>query len=142
MIVKSPSVSRVLLIRPGATDFDDQGRIKGSLDMPMSERGREQVNSLTEQLAQFHGQSSEVFWGNEGFCVDIALHHPSEPEQVTIGVLCDMNRFQDTQDPVEWELFRTAILEHNGWKFHRIWSPGLFLDPEKHRRAIIEAARP
>ncbi len=35
---------RVLLIRPGATDFDDQGRIKGSLDMPMSERGRQQVD--------------------------------------------------------------------------------------------------
>jgi broad specificity phosphatase PhoE len=46
-------MSRVLLIRPGATDFDDQGRIKGSLDMPMSQRGREQVTSLTEQLAQF-----------------------------------------------------------------------------------------
>ncbi len=53
MILKSSPVSRVLLIRPGATDFDDQGRIKGSLDMPMSERGRQQVTSLTEQLAQF-----------------------------------------------------------------------------------------
>jgi broad specificity phosphatase PhoE len=53
MIVKAAPVSRVLLIRPGATDFDDQGRIKGSLDMPMSERGREQVTSLTEQLAEF-----------------------------------------------------------------------------------------
>ena len=53
MIRRSARVSRVLLIRPGATDFDDQGRIKGTLDMPMSQRGREQVTSLTEQLAQF-----------------------------------------------------------------------------------------
>lgn len=53
MILKSPRISRVLLIRPGATDFDDQGRIKGSLDMPMSQRGRDQVTSLTEQLAEF-----------------------------------------------------------------------------------------
>lgn len=38
MILKSPTIARVLLIRPGATEFDDQGRIKGSLDMPLSSR--------------------------------------------------------------------------------------------------------
>ena len=53
MILRSSRTSRVLLIRPGATEFDDQGRIKGSMDMPMSERGREQVTSLTEQLSEF-----------------------------------------------------------------------------------------
>ena len=53
MIVRTPQASRVLLIRPGATEFDDQGRIKGTLDMPMSERGREQVCSLAEQLSEF-----------------------------------------------------------------------------------------
>lgn len=53
MILRSAPVSQVLLIRPGATEFDDQGRIKGSLDMPMSERGRQQVTSLAEQLAHF-----------------------------------------------------------------------------------------
>ena len=52
MILKSSRVSRVLLIRPGATDLDDQGRIKGSMDMPMSQRGRDQVDSLTAQLGQ------------------------------------------------------------------------------------------
>jgi broad specificity phosphatase PhoE len=52
MILKSKAVLEVLLVRPGATKFDDQGRIKGSLDIPMSERGRRQVNSLTQQLAE------------------------------------------------------------------------------------------
>jgi broad specificity phosphatase PhoE len=54
MIRRSIRTGRVLLIRPGATDLDDQGRIKGSLDMPMSERGRQQVDLLTEQLGHFH----------------------------------------------------------------------------------------
>lgn len=54
MILRPTRAGRVLLIRPGATDFDDQGRMKGSLDMPMSERGRQQVDSLSQQLAQFH----------------------------------------------------------------------------------------
>jgi len=53
VIVRTPQASRVLLIRPGATDLDDQGRIKGTLDMPMSDRGRQQVNLLAEQLSDF-----------------------------------------------------------------------------------------
>lgn len=52
MILRSSPVSTVLLVRPGATEFDDQGRIKGSLDIPMSDHGRQQVTSLTEQLAE------------------------------------------------------------------------------------------
>jgi broad specificity phosphatase PhoE len=52
MILKSPvSSTRVLLIRPGATEFDDQGRIKGCLDIPLSERGRSQTDALVQELA-------------------------------------------------------------------------------------------
>ncbi len=53
MILKSPVISRVLLIRPGATEFDDQGRIKGSLDMPLSASGRQQAATLASDLADF-----------------------------------------------------------------------------------------
>lgn len=34
---------QILLIRPGATDFDEQGRIKGSLDVPLNQNGNDQV---------------------------------------------------------------------------------------------------
>ncbi|OYP38422.1 phosphoglycerate mutase [Rhodopirellula sp. MGV] len=44
-------MTRVLLIRPGATDFDEQGRMKGCLDMPLSSRGCEQADALAEELA-------------------------------------------------------------------------------------------
>ena len=51
MILKSITKAQVvLLIRPGATEFDDQLRIKGSLDMPLSQRGLEQVEMLVEEL--------------------------------------------------------------------------------------------
>ncbi|QDT06191.1 Phosphoserine phosphatase 1 [Rubripirellula lacrimiformis] len=53
MILKSPAISRVLLVRPGATEFDDQGRIKGSMDMPMSETGRRQAETLADQISHF-----------------------------------------------------------------------------------------
>ena len=42
---------RFLLIEPGATDFDDQGRMKGSMDMPLSHSGHAQVQEASRQLA-------------------------------------------------------------------------------------------
>lgn len=41
---------RILIIRPGATDFDEQGRIKGTLDLPLSEGGSDQVVRLVQEL--------------------------------------------------------------------------------------------
>jgi len=42
---------RVVLIRPGATLYDEQRRIQGSLDVPLSERGRAEAARLVDQLA-------------------------------------------------------------------------------------------
>lgn len=42
---------RFLLIQPGATDLDEQGRIKGSLDIPLNDKGADQVARIVEQLA-------------------------------------------------------------------------------------------
>jgi len=41
---------QVLVVRPGATDFDEQGRIKGTLDIPLSEAGQSQVGRLVGEL--------------------------------------------------------------------------------------------
>ncbi len=42
----------VLLIRPGSTTFDVEGRIKGSLDIPLSDQGIEQAERLADELGQ------------------------------------------------------------------------------------------
>ncbi len=42
----------VLLIRPGSTTFDREGRIKGSLDIPLSPEGEEQAEALSRNLAE------------------------------------------------------------------------------------------
>jgi probable phosphoglycerate mutase len=41
---------RIVLIRPGATELDEQGRIKGTLDIPLSEDGARQAARLAEEL--------------------------------------------------------------------------------------------
>ncbi len=42
---------RIVLIRPGSTEFDEQGRIKGTLDMPLSEKGVQQAEQAAESLS-------------------------------------------------------------------------------------------
>lgn len=42
---------RIALIRPGSTAFDDEGRIKGCLDFPLSEFGEQQAHDVAHELA-------------------------------------------------------------------------------------------
>jgi probable phosphoglycerate mutase len=42
---------QIVLIRPGTTDFDVQGRIQGTLDIPLNEQGRQQVERMITELA-------------------------------------------------------------------------------------------
>ncbi len=64
----------VVLIRPGCTDFDEQNRIQGSLDLPLSRRGREQVDAVVRLL--------------EGVRLDVVYSAPCEPARSTALAIC------------------------------------------------------
>jgi broad specificity phosphatase PhoE len=42
----------VVLIRPGATSYDEQNRVQGILDIPLSERGRGEVSQMADELVR------------------------------------------------------------------------------------------
>jgi alpha-ribazole phosphatase/probable phosphoglycerate mutase len=44
-------MSQVLVVRPGSTALDEQERIKGCLDIPLSESGRQQVLRAIDEYA-------------------------------------------------------------------------------------------
>jgi broad specificity phosphatase PhoE len=44
-------MSKVVLIRPGATIYDEQNRVQGVLDIPLTERGRDEVARMAQKLA-------------------------------------------------------------------------------------------
>lgn len=52
---------RVVLVRPGTTDFDEQRRIKGNLDIPLNQFGTDQVARTANELA---GQGIEVVYSS------------------------------------------------------------------------------
>ncbi|WP_145928865.1 AAA domain-containing protein [Termitidicoccus mucosus] len=94
------------------------------------------AESLARVLLARHQIGSTTYWGNDGFCIDAALTHPEMPEDVTLGVLVDFNRYNKTPDPIAWELFRATILRSQGWHLHRLWTPALFRDPETQLEKI------
>jgi hypothetical protein len=95
--------------------------------------------ALAEKLHQSQGIGADVHWGNEGFCVDVALR-PGAGGDVTAGVLCDASRFAASEDPMEWDAFRTGVLEKQGWKLLRVWTPHFFRDPKGAIKSIANAA--
>ena len=64
----------VVLIRPGCTDFDEQNRIQGSLDLPLSRRGQEQVDAVVRLL--------------QGVRLDVIYSAPCEPARSTALAIC------------------------------------------------------
>ncbi|MFK7819568.1 MAG: histidine phosphatase family protein [Planctomycetaceae bacterium] len=59
----------VVLIRAGATDFDDEHRIQGSIELPLNERGHAEVDALIREL-----RDDEI---------DLILTSPAEPSVST-----------------------------------------------------------
>ncbi len=50
-------MSQVILIRPGATLYDEQNRVQGVLDIPLSESGHDEVVQMAQELSQCLGES-------------------------------------------------------------------------------------
>src|SRR5574340_1683955 len=64
---------QIVLIRPGSTDYDQQHRIQGALDIPLNEQGRAEVAQLVEQL--------------RGLGLQMVYAPPCEPAQQTAAAI-------------------------------------------------------
>ncbi|MGD9127117.1 MAG: histidine phosphatase family protein [Planctomycetia bacterium] len=47
---KKNTTAKVVLIKPGSTDYDEQGRIQGNLDIPLNSQGAGEVEKIAEFL--------------------------------------------------------------------------------------------
>ena len=48
----NPSKLKFVLVRAGSTDLDNQGRILGSLDLPLSQAGEQEVQATAAELGE------------------------------------------------------------------------------------------
>lgn len=70
-------MSTVVLIRAGCTDYDDQHRVLGTLDMPVNQRGQEQIREIIRQLQA------------GGIKVEVVLTSPDDPASGTAHAVAE-----------------------------------------------------
>ncbi|HEX7637164.1 MAG TPA: DUF3320 domain-containing protein [Burkholderiaceae bacterium] len=82
--------------------------------------------------------------GSAGFRIDIGVRHADRPSTYLLAVECDGATYHGALWARERDRLRQDVLEHLGWRFHRIWSTDWFYDrkaeAERLRRAL-DAAR-
>lgn len=99
---------QIVLIRPGSTNSDEQGRIQGTLDIPLSEQGSDQVRKLGDELR---------FLGMTAIYSSCARSPPTTALAKALGI--KHKKFDNLQD-----------LDHGLWQ-------GLLLDDVKHKQPRV-----
>jgi hypothetical protein len=64
--------------------------------------------------------------GSSGFKIDIGVRHPERPGTYILAVECDGATYHSALWARERDRLRQDVLEHLGWRFHRIWSTDWF----------------
>lgn len=98
-------------------------------DSPFEEDVAEVISSL--------GFIADPQVGSAGFRIDIGVRHPDRPGTYILAVECDGATYHSALWARERDRLRQEVLEHLGWRFHRIWSTDWFYD----RRSQVERLR-
>ena len=108
----------------------DEAAVTGApADTPFEEDVADAVRSF--------GYLADPQVGSAGFRIDIGVRHPDKPGTYLLAVECDGATYHSALWARERDRLRQDVLEHLGWRFHRVWSTDWF-----HRRpAEIERLR-
>ena len=107
-------------------DYAQSGRIDEATttgraaDSPFEEDVAEVIRSL--------GYLADPQVGSAGFRIDLGIRHPDSPGTYVLAVECDGATYHSALWARERDRLRQDVLEHLGWRFHRIWSTDWFHD--------------
>lgn len=104
------AMTHFILIRPGSTDYDQQGRIQGNLDIPLNEQGNSEVAKAIDELKH---QGIRILY----CCGCSAARQTAEALSTALGVkLKEMDNMQN--------------LNHGLWQ-------GMLIDEVKRRQPTV-----
>ena len=110
----------------------DQPTLTGELpDTPFEEDVAEVVRSI--------GYLADPQVGSAGFRIDIGVRHPDRPGNYLLAIECDGATYHSALWARERDRLRQDVLEHLGWRFHRIWSTDWFYDRRTQIERLIAA---
>ena len=105
---------RIALIRPGTTDYDVEGRIQGTLDIPLNEQGLAEAAQIAEQL---RGGSLEVLYAP----VSEPAWHTAEIIGESLDVkVKKLNKMQNLNHGL-WQGMLVEEVQHKQPKVYRQW---------------------
>jgi hypothetical protein len=77
--------------------------------------------------------------GSAGFRIDVGVRHPERPGTYILAVECDGATYHCALWARERDRLRQDVLEHLGWRFHRIWSTDWFYNRRSEINRLREA---
>jgi hypothetical protein len=105
-------------------DFAKSGRL--GQDSPSGEEAETPLEQDIAETIRGLGYLADPQVGSSGFRIDIGVRHPSSPGRYLLAVECDGATYHHALWARERDRMRQEVLEHLGWRFHRIWSTDWF----------------
>ena len=124
---------RFVLIRPGSTDFDEQGRIQGTLDIPLSSRGSVEAARIAEELK---GQDLSILYSAP--CQ--SAWQTAEAIAEALGIKAKKLDKLHNVDHGLWQGMLIDEVKHKQPKVYRQWqeNPAIVCPPEGEMLAQVE----
>ena len=88
-------------------------------------------NALTRK-----GYTVEKNVGIGGYQIDLAV---KQNNRYILGIECDSHLYSLPASTRERDYHRQKYLESRGWRIHRVWTPGMWKNPDREISRIIEA---
>lgn len=122
-------------------DFAKSGRVDDR-----SPTGEEADTPFEEDVADVvrgFGFLADPQVGSSGFKIDIGVRHSDRPGTYILALECDGASYHSALWARERDRLRQDVLEHLGWRFHRIWSTDWFYNRaaelQRLKSALVEA---
>ncbi len=110
----NPSKLKFILVRSGSTDLDNQGRILGSLDLPLSQSGEVEVQTTADEL---EGKDIKVIISSACLAAQQTAHQLSRDGAVKVRV----NEKMKNLDHGLWHGKKIDELKQTQPKLYRKW---------------------
>jgi probable phosphoglycerate mutase len=125
---------QIVLIRPGSTDYDEQGRILGTLDVPLNVKGAEEVQRIVEGVRALGiatiyrgpGQSAEQTATAISEALDVKVKELDTLRNIDLGL---------------WQGMLVEDVKRKQPKVFRQWreQPGTICPPEGEMLSEVQA---
>lgn len=94
------------------------------------------VNAVHNYLLE-HGYKAKRYVGCSGYKIDIAIEHPTAPNQFVAGIECDGFSYAAAKTARDRDRLRGTILKNMGWNMYRVWSTEWHKNPEIEGNKLI-----